>query len=188
VVLFLSEDISEVRSKNKLRRLFLLLAYLRARNYGKSIMSLLLSRGKISESSAASLTGLSLLNSRAVISSLLSSGLLHIAGEKQLRMKNRRRYVEIIFSVDEVAAQRVLRELLSNILSLMKSVFEHIEIDQIVYYCERDISLFSEPEVGPNEYRCPICGEPLEPIWVNIDKLSEYIEKIKEEFKSIISL
>ena len=167
---FLSEDISQIRSKNKLRRLFLLLAYLKARNYGKSIMALLLSRGRISESSAASLTGLSLLNSRAVISSLLSSGLLHIVGEKQLRMKNRRRYIEIIFSVDEVAAQRVLRELLSNVLSLMKAIYDHAEIEQMAYYCKKDVALFFETEIDTTEYKCPICGETLEPIWINMIK------------------
>ncbi len=179
----MSEDISKTRIENRLRRLFLLLAYLKAKNYGKSIMALLLSRGKISESSIASLTGMSLLNSRAVISSLLSFGLIHIVGEKQLRMKNRRRYVEIIFGVDPTAAGRVLREILANALSLLRSVYDAISMEQLVYYCPKDIAIFMESDIDMLEYKCPICGEPLEPVWVSVDKIDEFIEKMKKEFK-----
>ena len=183
----MSEDISKIRSQNRLRRLFLLLAYLKAKNYGKSIMALLLSRGRISESSVAALTGMSLLNSRAVISSLLSLGLLHIVGEKQLRMKNRRRYVEIIFGIDPTAAGRVLREILANILGLLKSIYDIVSMEQLVYYCPKDIAIFLESDVDMIEYRCPICGEPLEPVWISVDKIDEFIEKIKGEFRKAVT-
>ncbi len=149
-------------------------------------MALLLSKGSISESAAAALTGLSVLNSRAVISALMSSGLLHIVGEKQLRMKNRRRYVEVIFGIDPVAANRVLRDILSNAISLMKSVFDTIEIEQFAYYCEKDKALFFEAELESTDYRCPICGDPLSPIWINIEKLNIFIEALREEFKRAI--
>ena len=149
-------------------------------------MSLLLSQGRISESSTASLTGLSLLNSRAVISSLLSLGLLHIVGERQLRMKNRRRYVEIIFGVDPTAAIRVLRELLSSLISLLKTIHETLEFEHLVYYCPKDIAIFLESEVDTVDYKCPICGEPLEPIWINVDGIGSFIDKVKEEFKKVV--
>lgn len=149
-------------------------------------MALLLSRGTISESVAATLTGLSVLNSRAVISSLLSLGLLHIVGEKQLRMKNRRRYVEVIFGIDPIAATRVLRDILSNTISLMKSVIDTIESEQFAYYCEKDKAIFFETEIELTEYCCPICGEPLSPIWINIEKINSLITRLREEFKKII--
>lgn len=149
-------------------------------------MALLLSRGTISESVAATLTGLSVLNSRAVISALLSAGLLHIVGEKQLRMKNRRRYVEVIFGIDPIAATRVLRDILSNTISLIKSVLSTIESEQFAYYCEKDIAIFFETEVESIDYRCPVCGEPLSPIWINIEKINDLIIKLREEFRKII--
>ena len=174
------------RHKNRLRRLFLFLSYLKTSNYGKAIIALLLARGSISETSAASLTGLSVLNSRAIISALLSSGLLHIVGERQLQMKNRRRYVEIIFGIDPVSANRVLRDILFNTLSLMNSILDSLRSDQFLYLCEKDKVLFFEHEVEQIEYRCPICGESLTPVLADIDKIIEFINTVKEEFRRIV--
>lgn len=180
------KDSMEYRTKNKIRRALLLLGQLNAGLQGKSIISLLISRGALSESMASALSGLPILNGRAIISALSRSGVIHVIGEKQLQMKHKRRYIEMIYSVDPVAAGRAFRDMLSNILSLLMSIEKALETDQLLYFCENDYALFSESEVERLEYRCPICGEPLTPIMVNMSALHEFIEKIKSEFKRIV--
>ena len=181
----MAKDLTSERAKNRLRRTFLYLSYAKARNYGKSIMALMLSRGAISESAATALTGLSILNTRAVISVLLSSGLIHVIGERQLRMKNRRRYVEMIFGIDPVAASRVLRDTLFNTYMLLKNVHDAVEPEQFAYLCEKDRVLFLESEINTTNYSCPLCGEPLTPIWIDLGKLRAVMEKIQREFRKV---
>ena len=180
------EDPSKERALNKIRRALLLLGYLNAGLQGKAIISLLLSRGSLSESMASALSGLPILSGRAIISALSRSGVIHVIGEKQLQMKHRRRYIEMIYSVDQVAAGRTFRDMLSNVLSLLMSIENALATDQLLYLCEKDYALFSEAEVERLGYRCPICGEPLTPIMVNMTALHDFIEKIKHEFKKIV--
>jgi len=180
-----SSQTSEKRQINKMRRALLTLAQLRAGKFGKAIASILLSRGTLSESTAAIYTGLPVLNSRAVISALLSSGLLYVVGERQLQMRNRRRYVEIIFGAESVSINRAINDILSNAITLMYNLAKTLEIEQIVYYCKYDKILFLEREIEEYNYNCPICGEPLTPIIVDIDLLEKYLEEVKKRFSRL---
>lgn len=180
-----SSQLSEKRQINKIRRALLSLASLKAGKFGKAIASVLLSRGTLSESVAAIFTGLPVLNSRAVISALLSSGLIYIVGERQLQMRNRRRYVEIIFGTESVSINRTLCDTLSSAITLIHSLTRVLEVEQLIYYCKYDKMLFLEREVEDMNYNCPVCGEPLTPIVIDLNSLENYLERIKKAFSKL---